>query len=192
MFTNKPRNLFFIIEGIDNVGKSTLIKNLKNALNDYVFQTLHYSSVKQPTIEESINYSTDLYEQMFAMMLNQQRFDNSGIICDRSHLGEMVYGPIYRKHSGTYVLDIEKRFMCSRSLWDNLFLITLVDKAENVIARDDGLSFSVDADEKDAEIHAFKEAHEKSQIKNKLLVDVSSYNEEKLIKHVLEYISSQY
>jgi len=192
MFTQEPRNLFFIIEGIDNVGKSTLIKNLKNALNDYVFQTLHYSSVKQPTLELNIKYSTELYMQMFSMMLNQQRFDKSGIICDRSHLGEMVYGPIYRKHPGTYVLDIEKQFMCSRSLWDNLFLITLVDKAENVIARDDGLSFSVDVDEKDAEIYAFKEAHEKSQIKNKLLVDVSSYNEEKLIKHVLQYISSQY
>ena len=35
---------------------------------------------------------------------------NANIICNRAHLGECVYAPIYRGYWGEYVFDIENKF----------------------------------------------------------------------------------
>lgn len=149
------KNKFIIIEGPDNVGKTTLINGIKNYFNDYTFHTIHYSNVKQESTEKVIEYSKKMYKEMFSYMLNSIKFNKSGIICDRSHIGEMVYGPIYRNYTGEYVIDIEKEFSNIKSIWDNLFLITLYDEPENLIARDDGLSFSTNLEKKQNEINNF-------------------------------------
>jgi thymidylate kinase len=182
--------MFIVVEGIDNVGKSTLIQNLKNRFNDFTFHALHYSNVKQPTAEKVQEYSTKLYTQMFNLMKHQINYDLAGVICDRSHLGELVYGPMYRNYTGEYVLDIEKKYHDIPALWNNVILITLYDDAENVISRDDGLSFTTDVQKKQNEIDSFINAHNKSTIKNKLLVNVKDYNAEELINHAYEYITN--
>ena len=182
------RNLNIIVEGPDNVGKSTLIQNLKNHFNDITLHSLHYSNVRQYSPEAVIDYSTRLYRGMFDIMVNQARFENTGVICDRSHLGEMVYGPIYRDYSGEYVLDIEKQYSNMLHIWDNLFLITLIDEPANLIARDDGLSFSVDFNKKSIEINNFVNAHEKSTIKHKLLMNIEFHNEEKALETAVAFI----
>jgi len=182
--------MYIIIEGIDNVGKSTLITNLKNYYNKYTLHTLHYSNVKQSTTEKTIEYNKKLYFEMFEMMFETIKKDKKGIICDRSHLGEMVYGPIYRDYDGEYVLDIERNFHNILDLFNNLILITLVDDAENVVERDDGLSFSIDLNKKQDEIQKFINAHNKSTIKNKLLINVKDYPEKELITKVTDYINN--
>ena len=58
-------------------------------------------------------------------------------------------------YTGEYVLDIEKNFSTYAAIWDNLYLITLVDEPQNLIDRDDGLSFSIDLDKKTTEIDNF-------------------------------------
>lgn len=185
------RNLFILVEGPDNVGKTTLINNIKNHFNDYTFQSLHFSNVKHNSIEEGIEYSTKQYTEMFEMMLFLSKFDKAAVICDRSHLGEMVYGPIYRNYTGTYVLDIEKRFHNMLTFWDSLVLITLVDKPERLIARDDGLSFSIDIDKKNTEIANFKRAHIASNIKHKYLVDIELFDAESVKKVTVDFIETQ-
>lgn len=182
------RNLFIIIEGPDNVGKTTLIQNLKNHFNQYTFQTLHFSAVKHSSIEEGIAYSTKQYTEMFELMQHFIKYDKSGIICDRSHLGEMVYGPIYRNYTGEYVLDIEKKYHHIHDLWNNIVLITLYDEPENLIAREDGLSFSADIDKKTTEINNFKHAHDMSTIKNKLLLNIAHHDEQAAKFAVINYI----
>lgn len=185
------RNLFIICEGPDNVGKSTLIQNLKNALNTMVFSTLHYSNVKQPSAETAISYNKKLYTQMFQQMLEISRYDDSGVICDRSHLGEMVYGPIYRGYSGEYVLDIERAFKHIGPVWDNLVLITMYDDPENLVARDDGLSYSTEIKTKMVEIQNFKNAHDKSNIKRKLLLNINDHDAEHALLAVLSFIKGE-
>jgi hypothetical protein len=118
--------------------------------------------------------------------------EHTGIICDRSHLGEMVYGPIYRGYSGEYVLDIEKKYIEIPSIWDNLFLITLYDEPENVIKRDDGLSFSTDIRIKREEIKNFINAHNKSNIKNKLLLNIKNHDADAVLNEVLTFINLEY
>jgi hypothetical protein len=183
-----PRNLFIIVEGPDNVGKSTLIQNLKNYYNDMPFHTMHYSNVRQESPEAVISYSKHLYTQMFDIMVNQMKYGYSGIIFDRSHLGEMVYGPIYRGYDGEYVLDIEKKYMNILDVWNNLLLITLVDNPENLIARDDGLSFSTDISTKHVEIANFMNAAGASNIKHKLLINIQNHDEKRVLAAVAGYI----
>jgi thymidylate kinase len=183
-----PRNLFIIVEGPDNVGKSTLIQNLKNYYHSMPFHTMHYSNVRQETPEEVQIYSKRLYTQMFDIMVNQMKYGNSGIIFDRSHLGEMVYGPIYRGYTGEYVLDIEKQYMNILDVWNNLLLITLVDTPENLIAREDGLSFTTDLGKKQIEIGNFMNAASSSNIKHKILINIQSHDEKKVLAAVAGYI----
>jgi len=185
------QNLFVIIEGPDNVGKSTLIQNLKNSLNDMVFHVLHCSNVKQKNQDAIIKYNKNLYFQMLDLMFHMSTKPSTGMICDRSHLGEMVYGPIYRGYSGDYVLDIENSFRHIGPVFDNLFLVTLIDEPENLITREDGLSFSTDLQKKQREIDLFKNAHEKSGIKYKLLLNIKDHNEEQALHAVLKFIKEK-
>lgn len=184
------RNIFLIVEGPDNVGKTTLINNIKNHYNDYTLHTIHYSNVKQSSTEDTIRYTEKLHSEMFRMMLNAVPNDKSGLIFDRSHLGEMVYGPIYRGYTGEYVIDIERKFKHILSIWDNLLLITLVDTPERLIERDDGLSFSTDINKKIKEIKNFKNAHDKSMIKHKLLIDIKDHDAEAVKNVVINKIET--
>ena len=184
------RNIFILCEGPDNTGKSTLINNIKQHFNQYTLHALHYSNVKQNTPELVQQYSKKMYTEMFQQMINVTLSDKSGIICDRSHLGEMVYGPMYRGYSGEYVLDIEKNFIYFKSFWDNLFLFTLYDSPERLIKRDDALSFTTDLDKKKVEIQNFLNAHEKSNIKHKKLINIEHHNAEQAIQAVVDFIES--
>ena len=174
----------------DNVGKGTLITNIKNHFSNFTLHQLHYSNVKHNTKERTIQYSTKLYREMFQLMVEVSKNNKTGVICDRSHLGEMAYGPLYRGYSGEYVLDIEKEYHNYLPIWDNLSLITLIDKPENVLARDDGLSFSINLDKKTQEIDLFIKAHKQSTIKNKLLLDISTHDEAQAIDAVVTFINS--
>ena len=184
------RNMFIVVEGPDNVGKSTLIKNLKDQFNDITFHTLHYSNVKQPSSDEFIKYSAKMYKEMFDLMFFVSTKEKSGVICDRSHLGELVYGPVYRGYSGDYVLDIERSFKHIKPVWDNLVLITLYDEPENLIAREDGLSFSTDLEKKKTEIENFKAAHEKSLIQHKMLLNIKDRDAQAVAQTVIGFLSS--
>lgn len=180
-------NLFVIIEGPDNVGKTTLIKNIKNHYNDYFLHELHYSNVKQDK-DKVQEYSTKLYHQMFNLMFQSTIHEKFGFIVDRSHLGEMVYGPIYRNYSGEFVLDIERSYHHILDFWNDVYLITLYDSPENLIKRDDGLSFSIDNNIKQKEIDNFLNAHRLSTIKHKLLINIEYNDEKQTINKAIDFI----
>lgn len=185
------RNILICVEGPDNVGKSTLIKKLKDYFNKHTIHNLHYSNVKHENTLNVINYNKKLYNEMFMLMLSLLKDDNTGVICDRSHLGEMVYGNIYRGYSGDYVIDIEKKYHHILDLWNNLFLITLIDEPQNLISREDGLSFTTDLEKKKREIELFEFAHDTSTIKNKIIININNKNEDIVFNEVIEYIKEK-
>lgn len=188
----KIRNLFLIVEGPDAVGKTTLIQNIRNYFNKNTFKNIHFGSVKHSSTDSYINYNRKLYNEMFQLMINDLTNENSGIIFDRSHLGEMVYGPIYRNYTGEYVLEIENNFKHILSVWDNLFLITLIDEPARLVERDllrgDGLSFTTDVDRKKHEIDNFSDAHSKSGIRHKLIINIKDKTAEDVKLEVIDYI----
>lgn len=182
--------LHIIFEGQDRVGKDTQIALLKKDLYpDYMFQTLHFSKVPFDDHEMNIQYSNELYSGMFGLM-EFSPYDNH-YIANRSHIGEMVYGPLYRGYSGDYVLDIEKEWRLDLPKWDKLVLITLVNDADHILPREDGSSLSkLDATKINKEKESFVNAHEKSIIQNKFLMKCGSTNINVIHERIMHFMDS--
>lgn len=162
--------MVLILEGIDNVGKSTQIRNIQPLLTDLPVFFLHYMAIKGlPDSESTKEYSSKTYSSMFNLIKNNRQLYH--FVLDRAHIGEVVYSPMYRGYSGDYVYDLEKAFL-DKDLIEETYLITFVDKPENVISRDDGESFSTKLEQKQREIDAFVNATERSSIKNKIVINI--------------------
>ena len=173
-----------ILEGPDRCGKSTQIKMLmKNLINEPT-HVIHYSSIPGLSKEECINFSKILYDDMFQLSYDAHSH-NRNLIFDRAHLGEYVYGPIYRGYSGDYIFDIEEKWK-KNSFWDSLYLFVFIDKPENLISREDGLSFSVELEKKKQEINNFKEAFDKSKIKKKFLLNIQGFSPKEVHDYIIQ------
>jgi thymidylate kinase len=161
----------FIIEGIDRLGKSTLIEGLQHKLG--YFQVIHYQKPqvlecyeKQEGVDPLQMYQTMSFYSMFDILRS-----NARVILDRAHLGETVYAPIYRGYSGSYVFDIEQ-YSCSIHDMSHVRMILLTENFE--ISKhfvDDGESF--DPAKRKEEQGLFIEAFNKSALKDKRIVCVT-------------------
>ena len=97
-----------IIEGCDKTGKSTLAKQLSERYN------LPIIKVNQPKTEDSLIEYLELLKQ------------NDNAIFDRLHLGENVYGPLYRNTNKIDFSGLENMFK------NNTLLILCTDNHLNV------------------------------------------------------------
>ena len=173
------------VEGIDRLGKDTLIKGIQQKLG--AFQVVHYQkpelldvyvneaqrNFNTTSVEGDVkaaalkNYQLDSFRNMFHMLSSGAR-----LILNRAHLGEMVYAPRYRKYDGSYVFDLERQF--KHDLGSNALdttLLVLLHASDTSFIKDDGLSFDFAA--KEAEQMDFIRAFERSNIRYKLMIDVS-------------------
>lgn len=153
----------FLIEGIDRMGKSTLIQGLLDTLGYHL--VVHYEKPKKLKFYEQLcnrplmKYQFDLYAQMFDLIREGQR-----IIFDRAHLGERVYAPMYRGYDPTF-LDTMERWNDTSSA--RLVLLTTSDFS---FIEDDGKS--IDFSKKEVEQESFIKAFNRSSFEDKVLVDV--------------------
>lgn len=153
-----------LVEGCDNVGKGTQIEFIKKYVEEKYncpVHYMHYSNIKGAKDVRAV--SEELYKQMFEIVGKDH--GKCLIICDRSHLGEAVYSSIYRDYDGDYVFELEK----AANLETKVGLLVFTETAENLIKRDDGLSFSIDIDKKNDEITRFKAAYDKSSLTKKFI-----------------------
>lgn len=160
----------FIIEGIDNIGKGTLIKNIQN-----MYGYFHYIHYEKPIKSIAYNNSTikwqeESFRQGFHLLTTHVR-----TIYDRFHLGECVYSPLYRDVDGEYVFKLEREYIYPRmgKAQDTTRMILLTTSNFDIII-DDGLSFNKDAKEKEQQL--FINAFDKSIIDNKVIIDVHDGN----------------
>lgn len=153
----------YIIEGIDRLGKSTLVDNIQHKLGYHL--VIHYDKPKKldcygmKYTEPLKIYQQEVNHGMFDLIQNSK----APIIFDRGHLGECVYAPLYRKYSGDYVFDIEKHHKT-----DDVKLILLTTSNFDICV-DDGESFNFDNKEKEQQL--FIDAFTKSNL-NKVMIDV--------------------
>lgn len=162
----------FIIEGIDRLGKSTLIDSLLNRLGH--FEVIHYQKPKVLSFykerygaEAKKMYQMSAFNSMFSILNSDAR-----VILDRAHLGEMVYAPIYRGYSGSYVFDLERSYAVSGGRLDHVRMILLTENFDiSTHFIDDGESF--DASKRKEEQNLFIEAFNKSIIKDKKIICVT-------------------
>lgn len=174
----------FAIEGLDRLGKGTLINNIKQSCGFY--QVIHFSKPElleihhlnmfEPGTNEDARARRDaLYTYQHSSFHNSMILAKSGakLIFDRWHLGENVYAPLYRKYDGSYVFDLEKINSLESANRIKLILLTEdFDKSKHF--QDDGLSLgSASKENRRREQDLFIAAFEKSSIKNKRMICVT-------------------
>lgn len=171
----------FGIEGLDRLGKSTLIEGIRNKLGYY--EVIHFSKPQKLDIYSNTSVCIDdvklqppasqQFEYQRASFVNSMLLAKSGarIIFDRWHLGEAVYSPMYRGYSGDYVFRLETA--ASLDTRNDVRLILLWEDFE--IAKhfvDDGESLGhIENRQKEQEL--FFVAFEKSKISDKRKICVT-------------------
>lgn len=158
------------------------------AIKKQTVHVVHYSGFKLPK-EECILYSTTLYGEMFAQMVEAQMGSGGfrNIIFDRAHLGEWVYGKIYRDYDADWIYYLEEMYLPYMT-FDPPKLIVFVDRPENLIARDDGLSYSIELDKKRFEVDRFIDAYDRSTFQHKLLIDIEGHDADAVESMVSDFL----
>jgi len=174
----------FIIEGVDRLGKGTLIGLIQEKFGYHT--VIHYEKPKaleyynDPTFGGIMHTLPPLGKYQYISF--SRGFDMlrccDGLIFDRFHLGEVLYAPRYRGYSGDYVFELENQFTSSMDSWAkgysrNVKLILLTTSDFSFI-QDDGLSFDFSA--KESEQEDFIAAFERSTMPNKVMIDVCNGN----------------
>jgi thymidylate kinase len=166
------------IEGLDRLGKSTLIDGIRQALGYY--EVIHFSKPQKlaayayaQSVQGVPPGGQQVWHYQHEGFLNSMLLANSGarIIFDRWHLGEAVYSPMYRFYNGDYVFDLEKNACVD--LNPNIRLILLTEDFQ--IARhfvDDGESLGA-VEQREEEQDRFLVAFHKSNIVDKRIVCVT-------------------
>jgi len=166
----------YLIEGLDRLGKSTLIDGIQNKHGFH--QVIHYekpklldkylneknkllvkpeekeAAIKQRALEA---YQYNSFRMMFGMVKSAWTHQLN-FIMDRAHLGEMVYAPLYRKYDGDYVFDLEREYQMHQCHHAKLILLT-EDFEKSKHFQDDGQSLgpeSARAKEQELFINAFE------------------------------------
>jgi hypothetical protein len=168
----------FMIEGLDRLGKDTLIAGIQHRLGyhqvlhfskPHVLECYHPKDENDPMVDrrEALRrYQEASFRNMFSMFRDARY---SHLIANRAHLGECVYAPLYRGYPGEYVFDMEFAFM--REVHDTRLVLLIEDFeiAEHFI--DDGDSF--DVSKRKLEQEYFLMAYKQSQISDKRIVCVT-------------------
>ena len=160
----------FIIEGIDRIGKDTLINNIIDRFGYH--NTVHYSKPKELS---AYNFSLEAFQRAsFAIGFNF-------ILCQRAtpfivptvfnrfHLGEAVYSDLYRNYDGNYVFEMEEIFGVEHTEHVKLILLTTSDFS---LLSDDNQSFNFGNKEREQKL--FLNAFDKSIFQHKQIIDVNS------------------
>lgn len=171
--------MIVIIEGIDRIGKSTCSKHLKDA---HGFSTMHFGRPEGDDSRQRAFYQKATFQRTFEWM---RSLDNqpSRVVMDRGHLGEWVYGPMYRGDSGVdlgYLWESESELM-------NTYLVLLHHQDLDIIRkRDDGLGFDISKIEEEQK--RFVEAFDRSNLRNKTILDVTSLTIGSMLKNLTDIL----
>lgn len=184
-----------IIEGLDRTGKDTLINYLCSTVSNYSVR--HFKRPVGNTNEEKIQFQKNDFEDEFILSEYLSDDEISTLspydiyVWNRSHIGEYVYGNLYREYDPSWIFDLEKQHEIDKN--DNAYLILLYADAEFLIKKEDGKSLSDKLEDREKEIKLFLEAFEKSNIKNKLKIKVNfgdNYIDKEYIqKQVTEFLN---
>ena len=193
-------NKLIIVESGDGLGKGTLIKGLCEHF-DYKNITVRHCDKppRELSPSECSQFQFECFEQEFSLVDYLNRMDRNHsyhdniTIFDRFYPGEYVYSFMFR---GGNVEDLKYRISAleERHLTDksDVYLVTLTADPTFFLNQEDGQSFSKNLDEKTKELKLFKEIHEFSVIKNKLLVKVDYAGEfrykENILHEVINFI----
>ena len=160
-----------IVEGLDRCGKDTLINEFLEKYPNS--KMVHWGYPQGNTNQEKTDYqkmSFEFFMKEFKFLDNKNELDL--LIWNRAHIGECVYGPLYRESEPEWIYELEKDYL----LKDNVYLVYLYGDTEFLLKNDDGESFTTDVNKKNHEAELFKAAVNKSLIKTKIKIKVNDGN----------------
>lgn len=185
-----------IIEGPNRCGKSTQIQNIKDLFESkgkdvqvIHYEHLHLDPTKLYTPEQQKELSQVRYDDMLHLADLFANDKKTLLIFDRAHLGEMVYGPKYRHYDGEYVCELEKKY---EKLMAAATVFVFVDKPENLLSREDGLSPTTTLEDKAYETSSFVSAFVKSNIYHRYLINIEGQDAEAVKKQVYEFLNDRF
>lgn len=167
-----------IIEGCDQLGKNSLIIKLLESADNAILR--HFTTPLGETNEDKINFQKEsfLFEFRFAELRKQvkdiSKTPTDLVIWNRSHIGEKVYGEMFRNYNADWIYELEKLFNYDKS--NDVYLILLTADPEFAFSKEDGKSLSSTVEQRKEEIDLFLNAVHNSHIKNKLIVNVNEGN----------------
>jgi hypothetical protein len=159
-----------IFEGQDRCLKSTIINRIIQTDSLHSYHHLHYG--KPPKGAKDVQaFQEQTYTEMFDIISKDASF-----ILDRSHIGEMIWSPIYRNYdSKPFIQKLEREWYEKEKETKNISLFILVDSNfERWSKRDDrqGLN-NGSLDKHLLEIERFKSGMDLTCIENKHFYDLS-------------------
>lgn len=166
------------IEGLDRLGKSTLIEGILDTFGYY--EIIHFAKPKilrlydnAATVRGVRQPNQAAYLCQRASFWNSMVLANSGakIIFDRWHIGEVVYSPMYRQYSGDYVYAIEEDNKINEHPSLRLILLTENFEAARHFV-DDGQSLGP-IEKREEEQKRFIAAFNRSNIVDKKIICVT-------------------
>lgn len=155
--------MLIFLDGQDRVGKDSLIDQLRKHMKSPLFQVFHEG--KPPADVDHRKWAIEHYDFMLRNAANSRR--SSVSIYNRSHIGEVVWGPKYRGYNADFIFDLERQYL---SYIEDSYLILLTDSSDRLMLRDDGKSLTKSITELDDVRSKFSAAFDKSCIRNKLHV----------------------
>lgn len=159
-----------IIEGTDNSGKDTLIKNLVNYYGVNNVDIKHFDRPKSRNNKDAALEQNDSFIS-FVHYVNDVK-DNRIIICNRAWYGEFIYGVLYRERSQIDVVDMineVENFLIANNI-DTTYVQLFADPYF-LTKNDDGQSLSegkLEIIEQEAQM--FVEIFNRSILNDKLLI----------------------
>ena len=189
-----------IIESGDQLGKSTLIKGLCKYF-DYKNITIRHCDKppKGMNAEDTLNFQFAAFNEeseLIQCIRNKTySYHDDIIIYDRFHLGEYVYGQMFRNANPIYVANLLKLYELDKlnvDTNDEIYLITLTADPDFFLSKEDGNSFSTNIKEKTRELKLFKDIHNISTIPHKLLLKVDEdskfRDKDEILNEVINFI----
>lgn len=173
--------MIYVVEGLDRCGKSSFIDVLRSHIKNPKILVIH--SGKPPKDVDPKEWSIEYYDFLISKSL-EMSFFGYDIILDRAWFGETVYGPIYR-NTNIRLDRLEHEIFDYK---DNFRLFMFIDSPENLLNREDGLSFSININDKQNEIDSFVKSFNDTKLSNKILID---WNHQKFTKEFLNQLAKE-
>jgi hypothetical protein len=166
-----PRKI--LVEGIDRLGKDMLLQGIQHRNGFHLVLRYEKPLVLDCYSADTVRSPQRLYQEAsFRTLLNILSIDRDiKILCNRSHLGEFVYAPLYRQYSGEYIFELERESRLNEKTDVRLVLLTEDFKYSRHFI-DDGKSLG-ETEKRQTEQTIFIEAFQRSLISDKRIICVT-------------------
>ena len=164
--------MILIICGMDRCGKSTLISNLRKYYFKNPKTIVHHSSAPPKGVVDSNAWEVEHYSETADTFHHLSAKEGYDIICDRFHLGAIVYGMRYRGLDPYTIYRVDANRV-AKGHEKNVALVLLTDDTVAIMSREDGQSLESSRQEYEDTREEFVRVFGYSSIRHKLHINIT-------------------